>query len=180
MIDFRSYQPGEHILYEDALYEVVRSAFTRWGSPTYQLRALGTDDAKRWLTPERGDAPIRALNRAAIRTFVEAFYRAVDRDPLLGPVFERRIHGNWDPHLDTMVKFWSAVLLREPGYQGQPPVVHRAVGEIRAEHFERWLELFRATVESLFDPALAAHLVARSEGIAQMLSAAVLGKPWNA
>jgi truncated hemoglobin YjbI len=180
MVDFRSYQPGEHVLYEDALYEVVKSAFTRWGSPTYQLRALGTENTKRWLTPERVDAPVRALNRAAVRTFVEAFYRAVDRDPLLGPVFERRIHGNWGPHLDTMVKFWSAVLLREPGYQGQPPIVHRAVEELEPQHFRRWLELFKETMESIFEPALATHLVARSQGIAQMLSTAVFGKPWDA
>lgn len=179
-VEFRSYQPGERVFFEDTIYEVVKSAFTRWGSPTYQVREAGTASGLRWLTPDRVGAPIRVLDRAAIRAFVEAFYGAVDRDPVLGPVFEKRLHGDWGPHLDTMVGFWSAVLLREPGYQGQPPVVHRAIAELSPAHFGRWLELFQQTVESIFAPPIAAYLTAKSRGIAQMLSTAVFGQPWNA
>ena len=180
MIEFRSYEPGERVLFEDTIYEVVKSASTRWGSTAYLLREMGTENKKRWLNPDRTSTPIRVLDRGAIREFIETFYRAVDLDPVLGPIFNARLHGEWGPHLDTMVGFWSAVLLREPGYQGQPPVVHRAIPELEPEHFGRWLGLFQETMESLFEPKLAEHLVLRSRGIAQMLSSAVFGQPWNA
>jgi hemoglobin len=180
MIDFRAYTPGEHVLFDETLYEVVKESYTRWGSPTYLIRELGSETNKRWLTPARGSAPLRVVDRGAIRTFVEAFYRAVALDPELGPIFERRIHGDGDPHLDTMVKFWSAVLLRQMGYQGQPPVVHRAIEELEPEHFGRWLALFAETMEAIFEPELAKYMVAKSQGIAKMLSTAVFGQAWDA
>jgi hemoglobin len=180
MIEFRAYTPGEHILFDETLYEVVKESVTRWGSPTYLIRELGSESNKRWLTPARGNAPLRVVDRAAIRTFVEVFYRSVALDPELGPIFERRVHGEWGPHLDKMVTFWSAVLLREMGYQGQPPVVHRAIEELKPEHFGRWLALFEETMQALFEPHLAEYLSTKSQGIAQMLSTAVFGKPWDA
>ncbi|NLY93082.1 MAG: group III truncated hemoglobin [Myxococcales bacterium] len=181
MIEFRSYQLGDRLLYEEAIYEVVKSAFTRWGSPTYQIRELGTESSTRWLTPPRGkSSKLQVVDRTAIREFVETFYRKVDLDPELGPIFHRRIHGEWGPHLDTMVRFWSAVLLREPGYQGQPPVAHRAIEELTPAHFGRWLALFRETMHEIFQPSVAEQLALRATGIAKMLSTAVFGRPWDA
>ena len=42
-----------------------------------------------------------------VRALVEAFYRRVDDDPLLGPVFARELTGRWDEHLAKMTTFWS-------------------------------------------------------------------------
>lgn len=39
------------------------------------------------------------------KTLVEAFYQRGRRDPLLGPVFESRIAGRWDEHLERMARF---------------------------------------------------------------------------
>ncbi len=175
---FETYVPGDRLLEGERLWEVVKEARTRWGSPTYRIRELGGDE-QRWLTPRRKDRRPNVIDRSAIREFVERFYEAVAEDPMLGPVFERRIHGEWGPHLDTMVRFWSAVLLREPGYDGRPPVVHRQVEELSSEHFGHWLELFQKTLSNVFEPEAAEAVALRARGIARGLSTAVLGEPWD-
>ena len=48
-------------------------------------------------------------------------------------------------------------------------VVHTRLPEIGPGHFERWLGLFRKTVEELCPPEAAALFVARSQMIGQSL-----------
>ncbi len=83
-----------------------------------------------------------------IGAVVDRFYEIARLDPQIGPVFERRVQ-DWDRHLRTMRDFWSAVVYRTGRYAGRPLEVHRAIPEIRAEHFPRWLELWRRTVDEV-------------------------------
>jgi hemoglobin len=177
-VEFLSYEPGERILADNRHFEVVKEARTRWGSATYQIREV-SGEAKKWLTPREADKPAPYVDRASIRAFVHRFYGQVDQDPALGPVFNVRLEGEWGPHLDKMVLFWSMVLLREPGYSGQPPVVHRSVEELRPEHFKRWLELFSETLHEVYVPELADMLSRRVYDMSRGLSNAVFGEPWT-
>lgn len=179
MTHFQEYEIGAHVFYNGAPYEIVEKANTRFGSPTYRVRELG-GEVKRWLTPPRSGKKPNVLDKTGVRAFVETFYEKVAKDDLIGPVFERRVHGEWGPHFDTMVLFWSAVLLREMNYRGSPPEVHRAIEELEPRMFKRWLELFSETMHELFDPALAESLFQRAERIGEMLSANVLGRPFSA
>lgn len=178
MAQFREYEIGAHVFFEGAPYEVVERANTRFGSPTYRVRELG-GEVKRWLTPPRAEKKPKVLDKEGVRAFVEMFYAKVADDDLIGPVFDRRIHGEWGPHLDTMVLFWSAVLLREMNYRGSPPDVHRAIQELEPRMFKRWLEIFHETMHELFEEPLAASLYQRAERIAHMLSTNVLGQPFS-
>ncbi len=67
------------------------------------------------LTQPTGSA---GLDDALIGTLVTRFYTRVRQDPALGPIFEIRLAGRWDAHLDTMVAFWSSVILRTGRYGG--------------------------------------------------------------
>ena len=117
------------------------------------------------ITPIRSYSPPEPSARpseAEIRRFVERFYAAVREDPELGPIFERRIGGAWDAHLDRMVDFWSSVLLASGRYRGNPLEKHAAVPEIRSAHYDRWLALFESVLERELDPAIARDVVARA------------------
>ena len=85
------------------------------------------------------------LDEAMLDRMVRRFYGRVRQDPLLAPVFEAVIE-EWEPHLEHMVAFWSAVALMTGRYHGRPMQKHLPQ-PIEGEHFERWLELFRATVK---------------------------------
>ncbi|MFI4896774.1 MAG: group III truncated hemoglobin [Phycisphaerales bacterium JB059] len=83
-----------------------------------------------------------------IARLVERFYEVARLDPDLGPIFERHV-ADWDRHLATMRDFWSAAVYRTGRYSGRPLEVHRRVGEIREEHFPRWLRLWERTVDEV-------------------------------
>lgn len=88
-----------------------------------------------------------AVDEALIEKIVRHFYNRVGKDPLLGPIFNTMIT-DWEPHLQKMFAFWSAVMLQTGRYDGRPMPKH-AVLPIAADHFERWLELFEQTVREL-------------------------------
>lgn len=84
------------------------------------------------------------LTRDDIARLVDAFYDKVQRDPLLGPVFNARVH-DWAEHKTTLVQFWSSVALGTREYRGNPMAVHRPL-PINDDHFGRWLGLWRGTL----------------------------------
>lgn len=101
------------------------------------------------------------VSEALIRDVVDEFYSRVQRDELLGPVFDAHIE-DWGPHLEKMKDFWSSVLRRTGRYSGNPLAAHMRVPEITLEHFNRWVDLFRETVEELCPPDEAEAFVFRS------------------
>lgn len=109
-----------------------------------------------------------AVTESMIRSLVHAFYARVRRDPVLGPIFNSRVH-DWDAHLTTLCKFWSSVTLLTGAYKGRPMVVHAALPDIDASHFARWLALFRETALDVCPPEAAQLFIDRSERIAQSL-----------
>ncbi len=111
------------------------------------------------------------IDETMIAQLVHRFYERARRDPLIGPIFERRV-ADWDAHLARMCDFWSSVALMSGRYHGQPMAAHLPL-PIEAPHFQRWLELFSATAEEVCPPSAAAHFVARAERIAESLQLCV-------
>ena len=83
-----------------------------------------------------------------IRAVVVEFYRRVRLDEEIGPIFDAHVE-NWDIHLSRMADFWSSILLWSGRYTGKPMVRHRAIPELAYGHFDRWIELFEATLRDL-------------------------------
>lgn len=111
------------------------------------------------------------LDEKLLRGLVHRFYGKVRHDPLLGPIFTARI-GDWGPHLERMVAFWSSVALMTGRYHGRPVPAHTPL-PVDASHFDRWLRLFRETAHEVCTPAGATHVILRAERIAQSLRLAV-------
>ncbi|WP_339926032.1 group III truncated hemoglobin [uncultured Cyclobacterium sp.] len=84
-----------------------------------------------------------------IRMLVDLFYGKVKQDSLIGPIFEQRIKGNWEKHLEKMYLFWQTVLLKEHTYYGSPFPPHAKL-PIDKQHFDRWLFLFQETLRENF------------------------------
>jgi hemoglobin len=100
---------------------------------------------------------------ADIKLLVDSFYQKVNDDPLLSPIFNDLAQVDWDEHLPTMYRFWGSLLLQNNSYQGQPWPKH-AVLPVNTDHFERWLALFKQTVDQHFTgpKAVAAKNIAAS------------------
>lgn len=106
-------------------------------------------------------------SEADIRLLVDTFYEQVNHDPLLAPVFNEVAHVQWPRHLPIMYDFWSSILLGTGRYHGRPFPKHLPL-PIDATHFQRWLELFEATVDTLFAGPKAEEAKVRALNIATM------------
>jgi hemoglobin len=88
-------------------------------------------------------------NEADVRELVDAFYGKVQADALLNPIFADVAKVDWSHHLPKMYAFWNGMILGIPGYAGRPFPAH-VVLPVTAQHFSRWLELFKAVVDERF------------------------------
>lgn len=84
-----------------------------------------------------------------IKILVNTFYEKIRKDELLAPIFTERIKDRWPQHLEKMYAFWQTVLLDERTYLGSPFPPHARL-DVDHSHFQRWMELFILTVDTLF------------------------------
>src|SRR3954447_16573635 len=131
--------------------------------------------------PRTDAPPASELTEASIAHLIDTFYARIRHDTVLGPIFEAAIAPDeWPAHMATMRRFWSSVMLASGRYSGDPVGVHRAVAGLERSMFERWLSLFAATAEELFEPDTAAQFVTKARRIAGSLELAIfhrLGAP---
>lgn len=102
-----------------------------------------------------------------IKLLVDTFYTRVADDALLAPVFMERLGGRWTTHLEKMYTFWQTVLLEEYTYNGAPFPPHAKL-PVDAAHFDTWLSLFNATIDSLFTGEKADEAKWRAGKMAQL------------
>jgi hemoglobin len=105
-------------------------------------------------------------NLQDIKLFVDEFYNKVKEDDLIGPIFNSVIK-DWGPHLEKMYKFWNAALFSVPGFKGNPFARHAPL-PISGPHFERWMELFRSTIDEHFEGKMAEDVKNRAALMANM------------
>lgn len=102
-----------------------------------------------------------------IRLLVDTFYGRARLDTLVGPIFNETIQDRWPEHLAKLYNFWQTVLLGEHTYYGSPFMPHSKL-PIAKPHFERWVQLFHATLEELFTGPKADEAKQRAVLMAEM------------
>ena len=123
--------------------------------------------------------PAVAVSPGEIALLVDRFYTEIRAHERLGPLFEQRLAGKWDVHLERMNLFWRSVLLYSGEYTGQPVVKHNALPDLQEDDFRLWLELFESTTAALFAADIAASIVVIARRIARSLWLARFGTPFN-
>ncbi len=113
--------------------------------------------------------------RAAIDRLMIAFYAKATTDDLIGEFFTDVVPFDLREHLPVIGDFWESVLLGTQAYRAHnrsPLQLHAELDALRPlhpEHFERWLELFRETVDELFAGPRAEFAKSRSGMIARRM-----------
>lgn len=103
--------------------------------------------------------------RADIELLVNEFYKSVQADEMIGPIFNGIIKDKWPEHLSKMYSFWETILLGNHTYAGAPFLPHARL-PLDEVHFERWLHLFRQTIDTYFDGAVAEDAKQRADKMA--------------
>jgi hemoglobin len=120
--------------------------------------------------------------RAAIHDLVVGFYREVVFDELLHPVFTEVAEVDWSVHIPKLIDYWCRVLLDEPGYEGNLLGAHRhvhALGPMRAEHFDRWYELWVQAIDARWAGPGADRAKRHAARIGATLHRQLLGDTWQ-
>jgi hemoglobin len=111
-------------------------------------------------------------NRADIERLIDAFYTTVRADDLLGPIFNGAIGDNWSHHLPIMYQFWDMVLFSAPGYAGSPVRKHTDLDKrmpMDKPHFERWVAIWKTTVDGMFAGEIADMAKNKAELMANLI-----------
>jgi hemoglobin len=95
----------------------------------------------------RGD-PLRDLRDEDLESLLVDFYFVATTDELLGSYFAGV---DMLSHMPRIVDFWSTMLFHTGRYSGSAFQPHLQMPGLTADHFQRWLEILEATVDSRFE-----------------------------
>lgn len=110
-----------------------------------------------------------------IEVVMTAFYSKVKADKTIGFFFKEMSDGVWLKHLEKMCSFWENVLFFTGDYEGNPMETHRQINQKQTTepiHFQRWMKLFNATIDEIYEGANASKMKEHALAI----SAAMLRK----
>jgi hemoglobin len=98
---------------------------------------------------------------------VRAFYGRALADPILGFIFTDVAHLDLEDHVPQITAFWETVGAQsDSGGAFAPHAALNAKVTLYAGHFERWLWLWRTTVDELFTGPRAGQAKRHAERVA--------------
>lgn len=138
--------------------------------PAHAEQAL----ADRKFAQLRQAAEIIGTNQAYLTRMLEFFVARIRAYKQLCRVFEGRATDDLRSQVERMKAFWHDAAVHDGRCPRKLIEAHRDLPGLRREDFDRWLELFRATLdETAPTPEAANYLRTRAERIAQDLQAAI-------
>ncbi len=112
-------------------------------------------------------------NRKDIKTLVNAFYDKVNADAKISHFFNEIVKVDWDLHLPKMYNFWETLLFGKKAFKGNPMLVHVLIAQkemMHQEHFDRWLTLWRKTLDENFKGERAEMAYNKAQQIAGLMA----------
>ncbi len=122
-------------------------------------------------------------NREDIDDLMREFYAKAVADEVIGYIFTDVAKLDLEHHLPIIGDFWEELLFQTGSYSkhGRNPLqIHGELNEkepLRQAHFVRWLKLFTATVDEMFEGERADFLKQRAQAIANQMLNFVSGIP---
>jgi len=110
--------------------------------------------------------------RDNIELLMQAFYKKVMKDEMIGFIFTDVAQLDLAHHLPIITDFWENVLFNSGIYTRNAMLPHFKLNEqvnFKPEHFERWLSLFDETVKENFSGKRADLACARAKSIAAIM-----------
>ena len=111
---------------------------------------------------------------------VRAFYGRALEDPIIGWIFTDVAELDLEAHVPHIASFWETILLGAQTYRGgafRPHAALHARVRLRKGHFDRWLGLWRATVDELFAGPRAEQAKAHAARVADAFHRRLEGLP---
>jgi hemoglobin len=103
------------------------------------------------------------VTRENIEVFVVKFYEAIMEDKEVGPFFIDILgddinNSKWQEHIEILIEFWCAMILKEGDYYGSPFSPHADMSGLKRITFVRWLEILDVVLADIYEPAPAKQI----------------------
>jgi hemoglobin len=108
-------------------------------------------------------------SREDCEALVRAFYARAFADPLIGWLFTDVAKLDLEKHVPRIASFWETILLGAQSYGGgafRPHAELHFKAPLRLAHFQRWVVLWRETVDARFAGERAELAKAHAERVA--------------
>jgi hemoglobin len=119
-------------------------------------------------------------SREDCERLVRAFYGRALTDPVIGFIFVEVARLDLEAHVPKVASFWETILLGAQTYAGgafRPHVAINARVKLRQGHFDRWLWLWKLTVDELFSGPRAELAKTHATRVAAAFHARLEGRP---
>ncbi len=119
------------------------------------------------------------LTKKHIEKLVKHFYLRVQKDELLGPIFNDMAQVDWDHHIKLLSQFWNSIMLKTHEYHGNAYEKHVIIGQqthIEEAHFIRWLDLFQQEAVKHLPSEAANDMIQKASLIGKSLQFGMIGK----
>jgi hemoglobin len=107
-----------------------------------------------------------------VKLLVDAFYKQVLVDPIIGHFFTEVAPINIETHMPIMYSFWENVLFYTGEYKRNPMAKHVEMSKkspLKQEHFDQWLSMWKNTVDDLFIGEKANEAKSKADQITKMM-----------
>lgn len=107
-----------------------------------------------------------------IDELVKLFYDKLFEDDLLKEIFEKTVRPHLEKHLDMVSLFWDSILLDIFEYKNNVIEKHISADRLftfKKREFDRWLLLWKASVDELFKGEKAELAKSRTTSIADLM-----------
>ncbi|MCB0508938.1 MAG: group III truncated hemoglobin [Chitinophagales bacterium] len=107
-----------------------------------------------------------------IDELVKLFYDKLFEDDLLKEIFENTVRDHLDKHIDLVSQFWDSILLDIFEYKNNVIEKHISADRLftlKKREFDRWLLLWKASVDELFKGEKAELAKSRAASIADLM-----------
>ncbi len=116
-------------------------------------------------------------NREDIDALMNAFYAKAIPDEMIGYFFTEVTKMDIVNHLTIIGDFWESLLFGINKYHGDPMKIHQHINQLsvfKEEHFDRWVSLFTATVNELFEGEIAERTKQRATSISTVMKIKII------
>lgn len=101
-----------------------------------------------------------SISRENLRVLMTLFYEKAVEDDVLAPFFVDQLGDDlndeeWIEHIELLADFWLAKIVGENTYRGNFIGAHAKIPHMKAEAFERWLEIFSVIADQVYVPEVA-------------------------
>ena len=116
-------------------------------------------------------------NRNDITELLKRFYGKGLEDKAIGFYFTEVVNLNMEHHLPKITGFWETVLFAKANYKTNVMEVHKHINQkhkIEQQHLERWVLLFKTSVDEMFAGTNAEIAKQRAQSIATLMSVKIV------